>query len=130
MAVSYGRPAAGRLEKPFAPGISYCLKRWSGASVWAFDSSSLRAGFNRHCDLPFPGPRIERALSAIDKHTASDQLFARRSYPFKRHCHRFLRRHQRRTKAAARKALVRRCRPPIFARRISGKGAHQGTAGE
>ena len=30
------------------PEVSYCLKRWSGATVRAFDSSSLRAGFNRH----------------------------------------------------------------------------------
>ena len=72
-------PAAGRLEKPFAPGISYCLKRWSGASVRAFDSSSLSAGFSFHCISisPVRGLRARCPLSTSTPRRTSSSRAAR-----------------------------------------------------
>ena len=47
----------------------YCLKRWSGASVRAFDSSLLSAGFSFHCisSSPVRGLRARCPLSTTHR---------------------------------------------------------------
>ena len=74
-----GRPRRWPAGETFAPGICYCLKRWSGASVRAFDSSSLSAGFSFHCisSSPVRGLRARCPLSTSTPRRTSSSRAAR-----------------------------------------------------